>query len=89
MGIVQNGYRKIFETIDNQFFYDIMKSTQMRLYELRKKRGLTQQAVADAIVCSVNNYSRYERGVREPDIETLKRLSKYFDESIDYIVGND
>lgn len=61
----------------------------MRLSELRKKKGVTQKAVADAIVCSVNNYSRYERGDRAPDIETLKRLSKYFGETIDYIVCND
>lgn len=61
----------------------------MRLKELRTQKGVTQKAVADAIVCSVNNYARYERGEREPDIETLKRLSKYFVSSIDYITCND
>jgi len=61
----------------------------MRLYELRKKKGVTQKAVADVIECSANNYARYERGDRAPDIETLKRWSKYFGETIDYIVCND
>lgn len=28
MGIVQNGYRKFFKTIDKQVFYDIIKSPQ-------------------------------------------------------------
>ena len=60
----------------------------MRLKELRKAKGVTQKEVADSIFCSVNGYARYEREEREPDIKTLKILSKYFDVSIDYIVGN-
>lgn len=61
----------------------------MRLKELRVQKCVTQKEAADAIGCSVNTYSRYERGEREPDIETLKRLSKYFDSSIDHITCND
>lgn len=61
----------------------------MRLKELRVKKGVTQQAVAEAIGCTANNYSRYEREEREPDNATLKRLSKYFEVSIDYILCND
>ena len=61
----------------------------MRLKELRDGMGVTQQAVADAIFCSANAYSRYERGEREPDISMLKQLSKYFEVSIDYIVCNE
>ena len=60
-----------------------------RLKELRVEKGYTQRQVAIAIGCSVNNYSRYERGEREPDIYTLKALSKYFEVSIDYILFND
>lgn len=60
----------------------------MRLKELRKEKGSTQKEVADSIFCSANDYARYEREEREPDIDTLKRLSKYFGVSIDYIVGN-
>lgn len=61
----------------------------MRLKELRKKKGVTQQTVAYAIGQSANTYSRYERREREPDNNTLKLLSKYFDVSIDYILCND
>ena len=50
----------------------------MRLKELRFKKGVTQKEVARALGCSENNYSRYERGDREPDIYTLKALSKYY-----------
>ena len=61
----------------------------MRLKELRQSKGATQQEVAIAIGCSTNNYARYEREEREPDFLTLKRLSKYFEVSIDYIHCND
>ena len=61
----------------------------MRLKELRLKMGVSQQVVANAIACSKNAYSHYEREERNPDIATLKRLSKYFGVSIDYMVGND
>lgn len=61
----------------------------MRLKELRMKKGVTQKEVAFAIGCSKCNYSRYERGEREPDLATLKLLSNYFRKSIDYIVCND
>ena len=60
-----------------------------RLKELRESKGVTQKQVADEIKCSTNNYARYERGDREPDISTLKSLSQYFEVSIDYILCND
>lgn len=61
----------------------------MRLKELRIKKGVTQKTVACAIGCSTEAYSKYENSKREPDIVTLKLLSKYFSVSIDYIVCND
>ncbi len=60
----------------------------MNLQEIRVTKGFTQQTVADAIGCSLTTYSRYERGERIPDCNSLILLSKFFNESIDYIVGN-
>ena len=61
----------------------------MRLKELRTQRGDLQRHVAKELNCATSTYSHYEKGTREPDISTLKALSKYFDVSIDYIVCND
>ena len=61
----------------------------MRLKELRAEKGATQKEVAVAIGCSANNYARYERGEREPDIAILKSMSKFFGVSIDYILCNE
>jgi len=55
---------------------------------MRKKKGLTQLEVAKALHCDVTVYSRYERGDREPSIDILMRLSKFYSVSIDFIVGN-
>ena len=58
----------------------------MRLKELRVETGATQKQVADFIGCSSLVYSRYEREVREPDIDALCKLADYFNVTVDYIV---
>ena len=58
----------------------------MRLKELRTEKGATQKEVAEVIFCSPLVYSRYERGEREPDIDTLCKLADYFNVTVDYIV---
>ena len=58
----------------------------MRLKELRAEKGATQKEVAEVICCSPLVYPRYERGVREPDIDTLCKLADYYNVSVDYIL---
>lgn len=59
----------------------------MRLRELREQKGCTQEYVAKAIGCSNVVYSRYEREEREPDIQTLCQLAKFFETTTDEIIG--
>ncbi len=54
-----------------------------KLKELRKSEYLTQQQVADKLMIGQVNYSRYERGVRYPDYETLIKLADFYDISLD------
>lgn len=61
----------------------------MNLKDLRIKRKLTQQQVADTIGCSVIVYSRYEREARQPSIDVLIKLSDLFGVTIDYLVGKE
>jgi len=58
----------------------------MRLKELREEKGLTQLDVADAIGVNYRTIGQYERGVNEPDIDTIKKLCKLFDVSADYLL---
>lgn len=56
------------------------------LIALRKKRGLTQQALADAIKLHVNQIKRYEGGTAQPTLDTLTRLAKALQTSLDDLV---
>lgn len=57
-----------------------------RLIELRKQRGLTQQALATAIDLHVNQIKRYEAGTAQPTLETLVKLAKELHTSLDDLV---
>lgn len=60
-----------------------------RLVDLRKKRKLTQQDIADRLHMTRSTYAQYEIGRRVPDYETLEKLADFFEVSIDYLVGRD
>ncbi len=60
----------------------------MKLKELRTLRNISQKTVADGIGCSPTVYSRYETGERQPSIEMLISLSKFFGVSVDCLIGN-
>ncbi len=59
----------------------------MRLKELRKKKGVSQQRLAMDLNVNQNTISRYETGEREADYKTLILIADYFDVSIDYLLG--
>ena len=48
--------------------------------------AVTAKEVSNLICCSPLVYSRYEREVREPDIDALCKLADYFNVTVDYIV---
>jgi len=58
-----------------------------RLYDLRLDRDLTQQQIADYLTCNRQVYARYEHGIREIPVSMLIKLAKFYNVSIDYIVG--
>ena len=56
----------------------------LKLKELRKNRKITQQTVADYFGVTRGTVSNWELGKREPDLQTLQELAKYFGVSLDY-----
>lgn len=60
-----------------------------RIHDLRIDHDMTQQQVADYLVCNRLVYARYERGEREIPVSMLIKLAKLYDTSIDYILGID
>ena len=58
-----------------------------RLKELRKENNMTQVQLAETLGVSKGTVAMWEIGKREPNFETLDRLSDVFDKRIDYILG--
>ncbi len=58
-----------------------------RLKELRTEKQIGQIALAKAIKVSSGIVSMWENNLREPTMSNLIALAKFFDVSIDYIVG--
>lgn len=54
---------------------------------IRKQKGYSQLKVAMDLSISREALSYYENGKRSPDIYMLKRLSEYFDVSIDFLIN--
>lgn len=58
-----------------------------RLKLLRNQKGVSQKIVAEKIGVTLSAYSNYEQGIREPNIEIIIALCKYYDVSADYLLG--
>ena len=54
---------------------------------VRKQKNLNQLKVALDLNISREALSHYENGKRCPDIQMLRRLSEYFDVSIDFLIN--
>lgn len=56
---------------------------------LRKEKGLTQAEVANFLNLTPVAYNRYEKELREPNINTLCKLADFYSVSLDYLVGRE
>ena len=65
----------------------LMWGQRMRLKELRKEKGISQQRLAMELNVNQNTISRDENGEREADYKTLIMLADYYNVSIDYLLG--
>lgn len=59
----------------------------MRLRDLREDNDLTQQEIAEYLHIRQNTYSQYENEQRQIPIACLIDIARYFNTSVDYIVG--
>lgn len=57
-----------------------------KLYNLRRKQGLSQETLAEKLECSRQAISKWEYGTTSPDAEMLKKYSELFGVSIDYLI---
>lgn len=62
---------------------------QNRLVALRKKRGLSQENLAEKLYVSRQTISNWERGQTYPDINSLLLIATFFDVSLDNLIKGD
>ena len=57
-----------------------------RIRETRKKRGLTQDRLAEKLDISVEYVSQIERGIKTPSMQNFIKLVEVLDVSADYLL---
>ena len=82
-----NLYSPLYNIITNLQGGDFIKTKDI-IYELRTKKGLSQENLAEKIFVTRQAVSRWETGETIPNIDTLKLLSKLFDVSINTLLGS-
>ena len=64
-----------------------MTMFQLRLRELRKEKGLTQDVLAEQLGTKGDSIYSWEKGRSEPSIATLCNICRIFEVSADYLLG--
>ncbi len=64
------------------------KQIGLRLKTVRKEAGLTQQQLAKRLGIPYQSIGQWERGIRNPKIETLQAIADAIGVSLDYLLGN-
>ncbi len=60
-----------------------------KLQNLRKQKGLTQEELAEAIYVSRTAISKWESGRGYPNIDSLRRIAKFFSVTVDELLSGD
>lgn len=58
-----------------------------RIRELREDHDLTQREIASVLGMPQPQYYRYEQGYRDTPSDILIALARYYNTSVDYILG--
>ena len=59
-----------------------------KIEKLRKKKGMSQEELADAVGVSRQSVFKWESGVNTPDIDKLKKLVTIFNVSFDVLLND-
>ena len=57
--------------------------------ELRLEEGISQRELGNRLNVCNQTVSFWESGQREPDLDTLLKIAKYFEVTTDFLLGNE
>ncbi len=60
-----------------------------KLQELRKKKGITQEELSEALFVSRTAVSKWESGRGYPNIDSLKAVARFFGVTVDELLSGD
>lgn len=60
-----------------------------KMHELRSKMGISMREAANRLSMPYTTYVNYEKGLREPNSETLITIARFFGVTIDYLLGKE
>ncbi|GHE72238.1 helix-turn-helix domain-containing protein [Roseivirga thermotolerans] len=63
-----------------------MLQVGLNIKEIRSKKGMLQKEVAAAAGLHPANYNKIEKGEREPSVDALAKVAKFFGMTIDQVV---
>lgn len=63
--------------------------TMLQLQELRSEKGLSMRQLSAELGIPYATYGSYEKGDREPNIETLIKMADFFECSVDRLLGRE
>lgn len=66
-----------------------MSSIEDKIYKLRKRRGLSQEELAEAVGVSRQTISKWEMGRAVPDTTNIIELSRFFEVELGYFILNE
>lgn len=64
-----------------------MNNFSEKLTDLMKENGISQNQLAKILNVKQQTISRYMNGTREPNIDTILAIAKYFEITTDYLLG--
>lgn len=73
----------------SEYFTSQASHVMNNIAKIRKSAGLSQASFGKLFGVAQNTVCNWEIGKREPDVTTLKRMSKQFGVSIDYILNQE
>ena len=66
-----------------------MSDFKLRLYTMRKSRGLSQLELAEKLGVSRSTVAMWEKGAREPNIDMLEAIADVFNVPLNSLISSD